>query len=142
MQVGSAEEIYERPTSEFVAGFIGRTNLFTGRLAEASVDRGYGVVESSIGPVRCWFHKASPKGAAVKFVTRPENVECARVSVDHENTFEGKVVSRVYLGDIAEYAIRVGDMDVLVRAHPSVALMPGDTTPIYFPADRTIAICE
>lgn len=142
MQLGSAEEIYERPTTEFVAGFIGRTNLFTGRLAEASVDRGYGVVESAIGPVRCWFHKAVPSGAAVKFVTRPENVECARMSAGQENTFEGKVISRVYLGDIAEYTIRVSEMDVLVRAHPSVALSPGDATPVYFPADRTIAICE
>ena len=64
------------------------------------------------------------------------------MSVGHENTFEGTVVSRVYLGDIAEYTIRVGDMDVLVRSHPSVALSPGDTTPVNFPADRTIAICE
>ena len=51
MQIGGSEEIYERPTSEFVASFIGRSNILTGRLQQDVADNQFGLVESSIGPV-------------------------------------------------------------------------------------------
>jgi putative spermidine/putrescine transport system ATP-binding protein len=38
-QVGSAREIYEQPASEFVAGFVGTSNLLTGAAARAVVGR-------------------------------------------------------------------------------------------------------
>jgi putative spermidine/putrescine transport system ATP-binding protein len=38
-QVGSAGEIYERPNSEFVAGFVGTSNLISGAAAEAVLGR-------------------------------------------------------------------------------------------------------
>ena len=34
-QVGTAREVYERPASAFVAGFVGSTNLLSGAVAEA-----------------------------------------------------------------------------------------------------------
>ena len=34
VQIGAPAEIYERPCSRFVAGFVGEVNLFEGRLAE------------------------------------------------------------------------------------------------------------
>ena len=143
MQIGPAEEIYEQPTSEFVANFIGRTNLFTGRLRAAVAPGGFGVVESDVGPVRCSFRVAAREGASVKFVTRPENMECAKGVADgSENAFTGHVLARVYLGEVAEYTIGVGDMRLLVRAHPSVALAPGESVRVRLPAERTIAICE
>jgi ABC-type Fe3+/spermidine/putrescine transport system ATPase subunit len=81
----------------------------------------------------------------VKFVTRPENIE---LSIDdggeqRENTFVGRIVSRVYLGEIAEYTIRVGD-DVLLlaRAHPSNSLAQGESVRVTLPSERTIAIFE
>ena len=82
MQIGPAEEIYEQPTSEFVANFIGRTNLFTGRLRSAVGPGEFGVVESDVGPVRCNFRVAALEGASVKFVARPENIECAKGAAD------------------------------------------------------------
>lgn len=143
MQVGPAEEIYEHPTSEFVANFIGRTNLLTGRLRESVGADGYGIIDSELGPVRCSFRVAAQAGASVKFVARPENVECARGESDGgENTFTGRMLARVYLGEVAEYTIGVGDIHLLVRAHPSVALAQGESVRVRFPAERTIAICE
>ena len=38
-QVGPAEEVYERPGTPFVAGFVGTSNLLTGEVALALVGR-------------------------------------------------------------------------------------------------------
>jgi len=38
-QVGTAREIYERPTNSFVAGFVGTSNLLSGRAAESVLGR-------------------------------------------------------------------------------------------------------
>jgi iron(III) transport system ATP-binding protein len=143
MQIGSADEIYERPTSEFVASFIGRTNLFAGRLQGLVGADGYGVVESAVGPIRCSFRVSPAAGAEVKFVTRPENVEFVRGPDAYgENTFDGRVLSRVYLGEISEYTVTVGSMEFIVRSHPRVSIAPGEIVRVHLPADRTIAICD
>ena len=38
-QIGSAAEIYEQPASEFVAGFVGTSNLITGEAAKKLLGR-------------------------------------------------------------------------------------------------------
>ncbi|MFN3891310.1 MAG: ABC transporter ATP-binding protein [Beijerinckiaceae bacterium] len=143
MQVGTAEQIYEQPTSEFVASFIGRTNLLSGRLRDRVEAGGFGIVESDVGPVRCKFRAAVSAGASVRFVARPEDVQCfAGGDGRGENMLHGKVLSRVYLGDIVEYAINVGSITLLVRSHPSVSLRKDDIVRVHLPAERTIAIYE
>jgi len=142
MQVGSAEEIYEQPTSEFVASFIGRTNLFSGRLNESVPAGGLELVAGEFGQVRCWFRNAASAGAQVKFVVRPENIVCSKAAVQGENEFSGLIMSRVYLGDVVEYSIRVGGADLLVRSHPDVSLHQGEAVTVCFPPNRSIAICE
>jgi iron(III) transport system ATP-binding protein len=143
MQVGTAEEIYEQPTSEFVASFIGRTNLFSGKLRDNAASDGFGIVDSDIGAIRCWFRRAAVAGDSVKFVTRPENVLCTKDSGGQgENAVSGAIASRVYLGEIAEYTVQVNGAEILVRSHPGVALAVGDAVRVHFPAERTIAICE
>jgi iron(III) transport system ATP-binding protein len=142
MQLGCAEEIYERPTSEFVASFIGRSNLLTGRLQENVSDNCFGLVESSLGMVRCWFRLPAPAGASVKFLIRPENINSSRTLVNGPNVFAGKVASRVYLGEVVEYAFQLGEHSFISRCHPSISLQPGEDVFIQLPPDRTVAICE
>ncbi len=142
MQLGGAEEIYERPTSEFVASFIGRSNLLSGRLQEDVGDNEFSLVESSLGAVRCWFRVRASSGMKVKFLIRPENIHCSRSPLDGPNVFAGKVAARVYLGDVVEYALQLHDHAFIARCHPSVSLQPGEDVFVNLPPDRTIAICE
>ena len=143
MQIGGSEEIYERPTSEFVASFIGRSNILTGRLQQDVADNQFGLVESSIGPVRCWFRTRANAGAAVKFVIRPENVECSKTPFGETlNVFRARTTSRVYLGEIAEHTFDLNGQALLARSHPSVGLQSGEDVYVRFAPDRTIAICE
>ena len=65
IQIGSAEDLYDRPASAFVARFFGETNVFAGTAGEGSVPTPWGMVPlpPDIGP-----------GTAVEVLVRPEGV--------------------------------------------------------------------
>ncbi len=145
IQIGTPGDIYDRPRSEFVASFIGRTNLLRGsatngvRAGElAEVDLGFGLMlgscTSDILP-----------GQQTTFVIRPENIEL-RPEGDARrpcrNTVHGHVRNRVFLGEIAEYVVQLGgEQELLVRAHPSLALQEGQAVQVVMPPERIVAIC-
>jgi iron(III) transport system ATP-binding protein len=145
MQVGTPDDIYEMPRSEFVANFVGRTNLFRGKL-DASVEAGgAAIVRSELGPIRCRFAARSNAGQDVSFVVRPENVLLARAEGAYEpgeNVVDGRIDARVYQGEVAEYTIDLnGRFRLLARAHPGLGFGIGDRVRVCLPAERTIAIC-
>jgi iron(III) transport system ATP-binding protein len=148
VQLGAPDDIYDRPRSEFVASFIGRTNLFRGRLTTAVPPGGTGMVDSDVGRILCRFPERAEAGKQIAFVVRPENVEVAKLEADGTaaegvNRLQGRVSGRVYLGDVAEYTIDLENAHrVLARAHPTSGLNRGDRVVIQLPADRTVAICE
>lgn len=74
-QLGTPEEIYDRPQTRFVAEFVGHTNLFAGRLARTG--EGFEVALDVGGTLR--LAEASPcsRGGAVRVSVRPEHLEFA-----------------------------------------------------------------
>jgi ABC-type Fe3+/spermidine/putrescine transport system ATPase subunit len=98
VQEGSAEDLYYRPASQFVAGFIGRVNLIPATITR--VDGGLGV--AMLGTVIAGSGIASSfqQGDAVQLVLRPEAIGIAR---DGEGSLRAKVVSRTFLGEKVEY---------------------------------------
>jgi len=143
MQIGSPAEIYEEPHSEFVANFIGRTNMLRGVLGQAVAAGEFGVIDTPVGPVRCRFPKASPAGAGVTFVVRPENIELSRSGETEaaENILEGRIVSRVYLGEAAEYVVTVNDgIELLAKTAAGLPLSVGDMVRATMPAAKTVAV--
>jgi ABC-type Fe3+/spermidine/putrescine transport system ATPase subunit len=99
VQEGSAEDLYYRPASQFVAGFIGRVNLIPGTVARGSDGRlGIAALGTMIvnGDIISDFHA----GDAVQLVLRPEAIAIAR---DGEGSLRAKVVSRTFLGEKVEY---------------------------------------
>jgi iron(III) transport system ATP-binding protein len=142
VQLGAPDEIYELPRSEFVASFIGRTNMFRGKTDVSAEAGSMGMVSSEIGPVRCRFPASLSAGQAVSFVVRPENIQLRPPGgAGSENTVEGQIKSRVYLGDIAEYSIDLdGRYELIVRGAPGTSVSAGDRVTAYLPPEKTIAI--
>jgi iron(III) transport system ATP-binding protein len=72
-QVGTPSEVYERPATAFVAGFIGRTNLLKGRIATGGRVTCEGGLElvTTAGPEH-------PPGEAVTVSIRPHSVASRR----------------------------------------------------------------
>ena len=109
LQVGTPEEIYERPTSRFVADFIGQTNLLEGTVEDAAtvcLANGARVAASSDHGV----------GAKVALSLRPERAQLsARGSAPSGPSVDGVVGRMTYLGNARVYTGKLDWMEVEVR---------------------------
>jgi putative spermidine/putrescine transport system ATP-binding protein/spermidine/putrescine transport system ATP-binding protein len=74
-QMGTPRELYERPATDFVANFLGVTNIFAGRVASCAGDEA--VV--AIGDARLPLGGAAglAVGEAVRVAVRPEKIRLA-----------------------------------------------------------------
>ena len=115
-QIGTAEELYQRPASRFVAGFLGSANLLRGTVVTA---------EPAKTTIEIWGYRwelacDSPVaiGQPVDAVVRPEALTLAK----HGAGLNGLVERRTYFGDKAEYLVRVGDELIqAIQWNPPVA---------------------
>jgi spermidine/putrescine transport system ATP-binding protein len=112
LQVAPSEEIYERPSTRFVADFIGETNFVSGRIVEeGKVDLGGGLV------VRARTHAAA--GTDVTLTLRPEKLDLHHAGdpiPEHFNQVRGKVKRRLYFGDSLYYEVDLGPAIVDARS--------------------------
>lgn len=102
-QIGAPEELYDRPSTRFVASFIGDTNLVSGR-AVAAAD-GVCEVETLAGRVRASVRRPVGAGASVVVAVRPERVSLAS---DGEG-LAGIVTDVIFVGTARKYAVRLND---------------------------------
>ena len=114
VQIGKAEELYQRPSSQFVATFLGNTNMLRGTVIAAEAGRV--TLDISGYPWVLQTEVAATMGERLHAVLRPEALTLWR----EEGGLMGTVESRVYLGSKAEYLVRVGDR-VLQVVQPNPA---------------------
>ena len=101
-QMGSPEEIYHKPQSEFVADFIGEVNFLQGEIAET---RGADCVVKVNGhPVQVANPDGFGVGKACKLVLRPE----AGILAD-TGALPCRVVLSCFMGAYQNYHVMVGD---------------------------------
>jgi iron(III) transport system ATP-binding protein len=105
VQIGTAEELYFRPRTEFVAKFIGKINALPGRVVETGAD---GCTLTLLGhSYRCPrpTHVKSAAGETKVYV-RPEMV---RLTSDLSSAhFQARIVERTFLGEKVEYGLEAG----------------------------------
>jgi len=99
-QMGRAEEIYERPLTEFVAGFIGMSNIIEGTVAE--VRDSVSIINVAGAHVAVQGNDLSA-GQRVRLMVRPEKIKLASNQTD--NALRGKIESAVYLGDSTHWRV-------------------------------------
>jgi iron(III) transport system ATP-binding protein len=102
LQIGTADQIYNRPADLFVANFTGATNELTGTLVERHGE--FGVVDFGEGRrgEAALLHALDP-GDKVRIALRPENIGIGRQ--DGGNVFPGRVIDRRYQGTQTVYDI-------------------------------------
>ncbi len=114
-QIGTPTEIYQRPSTVFVADFVGSTNLLDGTLE--SVDPGAKSCRVRIAggyAVTAECDVAAEPGDAVVVTVKPERVSLGQ-SDDPEAGLYGEVVSVAYLGSVHGYVVAVGGEEIEVR---------------------------
>jgi spermidine/putrescine transport system ATP-binding protein len=104
-QCGPPEDIYERPSEEFVAGFIGISNLIAGTVEDG------GVVRIGTGlRVPVALPDGVERGDSVNLSIRPEKIAIdEEVDPDTMVTMEGTIEARVYLGVMTQVTVGLGD---------------------------------
>ncbi len=107
-QTGRAEEIYERPGTEFVAGFIGVSNIIEGTVEEVTGE----LAVVSVGNARVGAQADSVKpGERVRVLIRPEKISISSEAAP--GGLSGKIDSTVYLGESTQCRVVIGNGQTL-----------------------------
>jgi spermidine/putrescine transport system ATP-binding protein len=134
-QLGSPEELYERPRTEFVAGFLGISNLLPGTAA------GDGLVRlDGGGEVRVAADALTGRGGRVAVGVRPEKIRLGPGA----NTIDGRVVETAYIGVATQYVVETthGPVHVYVQnAEPGTSVAPeGEPVTISFDPEAAFVV--
>ena len=128
LQVGTPEEIYEHPTSRFVADFIGEINL----LAATVVDND---TVKLLNGVHIPVAVSVAAGGDVTIAIRPERFSLSRFADtgDGASVLAGTVNRRTYFGDVFYYEVDTpaGVVDVKEENRPGLDIFqPGDAATV------------
>ena len=133
-QTGKPRDVYERPSSRFVADFIGTSNFIDGDVAEVGSDGTY-TVRASEGILRATSPGSLDKGTRVTVCIRPEHVglQAGEPSPSDVPVWRGVVQARAFLGESVDHLVSVGSLEIRVRCHPSLSIPPGTRVILRFP---------
>ena len=133
-QLGTPEELYERPATRFVADFIGTTNLFHG------VVEPDGTILLSSGERASVAHDGIATGTAVEVSVRPESIEL--VPPEAIGAIRGSVEQAAYLGTNVTYQVRTaGGLTLSVLASKSGIRLPvGSDVAVTWPASEALVL--
>jgi spermidine/putrescine transport system ATP-binding protein len=107
-QAGGAADLYERPQTEFVANFLGVSNLIDAKLAASN--NGLAAVETHDGArLHVPADRIGPHGSnAVKVGVRPEKIALKPAGHDagDANVLRGTVIVAAFLGVSIQYVVK------------------------------------
>jgi putative spermidine/putrescine transport system ATP-binding protein len=140
-QVGSAEDVYDRPATRAVANFIGLSNFLKGKVAGREAERWR--IETALGPLSCGAGFAPEHGAEAVAMIRAEAIGLSDTVPAGVASFPGRVAQRYFLGNLADYRVAMADGSLLqVQLPATVAHPPGAAVHVVLPAERAWLVRE
>jgi putative spermidine/putrescine transport system ATP-binding protein len=141
-QVGTPFEVYNFPSTAFVASFVGTLNVLPGVVVDAA--RGEMTIEGQrvrLAGVGAFEGKV---GREVSVALRPEMVSLG-TAVDGQNQLTGKVTDVSFLGSIVRIRVALGDdgpIVVLDEFNEPTLKLPqlGDTVTVSFPREGPLVL--
>jgi spermidine/putrescine transport system ATP-binding protein len=107
-QVGPPQEVYEYPATEFVAGFLGASNLLEGSVGP--LDRDHRTIELTSGEkVRVPAAAVDGAGGSIRLGVRPEKIHIGGPAPDGLNSIEGTVKDATFVGVSNVYTVETKD---------------------------------
>ena len=139
-QIGTPEEIYNRPKNRFVADFVGSANLIAGRPEAAATDAG-GMLAFTTASGHT-FRASAPNG-----VTGRETEVAVRTAYigfggadSGDNQLPGIVRRRMFHGDFVQYVIDCPTGQMIVRRPPTDSVTEGASVVLTFPAEFCVLL--
>ncbi|HUX14294.1 MAG TPA: ABC transporter ATP-binding protein [Spirochaetia bacterium] len=114
VQIGTADELYYHPHTEFVARFVGRINTLPAEIVEATADRTVVEVLGRTYTATEIYRDIKP-GDKLNVMLRPEFIQ-----LHTEITAErpaGTIVERTFLGERVEYVVDIDGVRVNVASY-------------------------
>jgi iron(III) transport system ATP-binding protein len=129
-QIGTPQDVYDRPRSRFVARFIGASNILDGTHQHGNrVDVAGHVLEVEHG-------EFAGAGKPMSVCVKTHDIELrADERVYGANVLPGIVRSQAYLGSHRDFIVDVG-LEILIAAPASLDLPVGSKVSVRLPADR------
>ncbi|MCO6388398.1 ABC transporter ATP-binding protein [Aliihoeflea sp. 40Bstr573] len=125
-QIGTADEVYDRPQNRFVAEFIGETNFLDGTV------NGSTSVELATGATIAVPDHGFAAGSRVSVSIRPERL---RLEGSGENRLQATISDVVYQGDHLRLHLDAGALSIVVRLERGAAeRRAGETVTVSFAA--------
>ncbi|WP_238370887.1 ABC transporter ATP-binding protein [Heliomarina baculiformis] len=136
-QIGSPKELYDRPVSGFVAGFVGDANRWAGRIDRVS--DGMARVQLEGGDVVVATSEGAGDGSSVEVFVRPEVIKIG--AGPEGSTLSGKVDSLLFNGANSRVLVKTPSGKLVEVADPSGAstLAEGDEVQIHWDPKRALA---
>ena len=134
-QAGSPEDIYDRPRSEFVARFIGMSNVLKGKALDNERVSFAGV------PLRVTGDPLQPNAEAAVSIRQHQIELLAAEPADKNNVVPAKVIRQVFLGSSRDYMVEAQDgtqLRIVTEADGSIA--PGAPVWLRMPPERCRAL--
>jgi spermidine/putrescine transport system ATP-binding protein len=137
-QLASPSEIYDRPITRFVAGFIGESNIFDGEVVK--VDNDIIDVKTPAGDIRVKGDNFKV-GEKIHVSIRPEYVKVGTDTVEGFN-LKGKIKDFIYMGTVLKTAVDMKDNTEIKysRFEKDDDFKEKDSVYIYWNPDKAVAI--
>jgi len=135
VSIAPPQEIYDRPTSVYVASFVGGSNLLHGEVAGVDGDRAtVRLADGSTfaGAVQPGLRAGAPAVAAVK----PIDITVAERGGTGDNVLPATVTSATYLGPHVELLLDVAGAEVRANVPRWSRLVSGDTVSLHVAPER------
>ena len=139
-QCGTPEDVYERPTSVFAAGFIGTSNLMSGTWSRGCVEISGTVLIPAPG------HNGSAEGDAVSVAVRPEKIWLSDLTPQMFR-LPGTIVSTTYHGATTQHVVSITpDLSLTVleqnlpRMRAEDRWIPGDRVEMGWHPEHTVVL--
>lgn len=142
VQLATPRDIYERPRTKFVADFIGTTNFLDGTVLGREGSSAYWNVQTTIGVLKVKSEHTLQENSNISVSVRPEDVHLSNSA--HEsgsgNSIPGVVDQAVFLGEYIDMKVRLGDYEMLARAHSSLNAKEGGAIHLRLDPEKCVAV--
>lgn len=148
LQIGTPLEIYERPTSRFVADFIGETNFLTGKVTQVDGEFAQIVINGG-ATFRGRAMQGVQVGREATLSVRPEKLQLVEQADGGVNCYEVIVRSIAYVGSdtrvevmLGEHRIDVWEQNTVSTLDPNYFFKPGERAWLSFKPENALVLAE
>jgi iron(III) transport system ATP-binding protein len=140
-QIGTPDEIYNRPRSRFVADFVGSANLIAGRVAGPGAKAGTIRFEAAGGLALLATAPHAPRGTETTVAVRTAYIALAAGAPDgRSNAFAGSIRRRMFHGDFIQYIVDWAAGQLIVRRPPTDLYEEGATVALSFAPEHCVLL--